>query len=67
MLNNASGFEKIYIACGISGAIQHTIGIQNSGTIISINNDPNAPIFEESDYYLVGNVSEVIDKILEEI
>ena len=58
---------KIYIACGISGAIQHTIGIQNSGTIISINNDPNAPIFEESDYYLVGNVSEVIDKILEEI
>lgn len=56
---------KIYIACGISGAIQHVAGMQNSGRIIAINTNENAPIFEVADYGIVGDLYKVIPAILE--
>lgn len=55
---------KLYIACGISGQIQHIAGMQESAIIISINNDPNAPINTIADYVITGNVEEVIPKLI---
>ncbi len=55
---------KVYIACGISGQIQHIAGMQDSGIIISINNDPNAPINTIADYVINGTVEEVIPKMI---
>ncbi len=55
---------KLYIACGISGQIQHIAGMQESGIIISVNNDPNAPINSIADYVIVGPVEEVIPKMI---
>ena len=55
---------KVYIACGISGQIQHIAGMQDSGIIISINNDPDAPINTIADYVINGTVEEVVPKMI---
>lgn len=55
---------KLYIACGISGQIQHIAGMQDAGIIISVNNDPNAPINTIADYVINGTVEEVIPKMI---
>ncbi len=55
---------KLYIACGISGQIQHIAGMQESAIIISINNDPNAPINTIADYVITGNVEDIVPKLI---
>ena len=55
---------KVYIACGISGAIQHIAGMKDSGIIISINSDPQAPISQIADYNIVGTVEDVLPKFI---
>lgn len=55
---------KVYIACGISGAIQHVAGMKESGIVISINTDPDAPINSIADYVIIGAVEDVIPKMI---
>jgi len=56
---------KLYIACGVSGAIQHKVGMANSGTVVAINKDPNAPIHEFADVSIIGDTLTVIPKLTE--
>jgi len=56
---------KLYVALGISGAIQHMIGVANTETIVAINSDPSAPIFKQCDYYFVGAVEDTIPSLVQ--
>lgn len=55
---------KLYIACGISGQIQHLAGMQESGIVISVNSDPDAPINAVADYVITGTVEDVLPKLI---
>jgi electron transfer flavoprotein alpha subunit len=59
--------SKLYIACGISGAVQHVVGMDRSEVIIGINKDANAPIFNVCKYAIVGDATQVLSKALEQL
>jgi len=58
---------KLYIACGISGQIEHNVGMRESGIVVAINSDPAAPIMQQADYCITGDLYEVVPALIESI
>ena len=64
-ISGESIFSDLYLSFGISGAIQHVVGVTDSKTIVAINKDPNAPIFKVADYCIIGDAKEVLEGLLD--
>ena len=58
---------KAYVACGISGQMQHMVGVNRAGTMFAINKDKNAPVFKQADYGLVADLQEVLPVLTEKL
>jgi len=66
-LSGKEASPRLYLAIGISGQIQHTVGVMNAKVIVAINNDKNAPIFKIADYGIVGDLYQVVPKLIEKL